>query len=295
MYADDLKCPFRFNADAALCAFNSCKGGFRYKLITPKDRLLPFVFRYPSVFSTALPVSWTIYETYSNVQITTVPLSGNINVYKLDDYQYVMYKGATLGLNLDSGFYYSVVALSDGKAFTSEEFWVDCDSEGTVFNGDYNSDFNEDFGPPDSMGGLPKYNKLQWWHSCDIGNMIYQTGFENVLYFETDTEPDDPIITQEGQNDGIGDFVTSFIKYVEVLKLSEYVPHYVLNALMALPVHSNVLLTARDSLYVTNINRSTVTFKYEDACFATVELKLQQKTKYYTSQCCDNEPLVTLL
>ncbi len=140
----EVKVPFRWYTTPLLKNKNKreCRNieqSCGYRLQTPPDRLLSFQFyRDPSA---ATIVSWTIYdttgaliETLGETLLTIVPITDTD-----EPCDYIIYTGETLGLDLDSGYYYSVIEDSDGNIFYSEDFFVFC--LGTVPNILDNGDF----------------------------------------------------------------------------------------------------------------------------------------------------------
>lgn len=97
-----------------------------YRLLTPPDRLLSFQFYRAS--SAATITSWTIYDTDGNLVetldealLTIVPITDTD-----EPCDYIIYDGDSLGIDLATGYYYSVIVDSDGYEFYSEDFYAFC-------------------------------------------------------------------------------------------------------------------------------------------------------------------------
>lgn len=296
MTLDALKIPFRWYKDPLESNRNNtaCKGGERYKLITPNDRLLPFIIKFQPEAGTPGPAAMSIINSDTGTETNANAITININYYRLNDWHYLVYRGDTIaGITLSPAYHYARLTLADGSTFESEEFWIDCEASGADFSRDWSADFAEDFGPlyTNTFGGLRKYTKIQWWHSCDIGNLLYQTGYQNVLYLDSELTRDTPDFFEEGKEDGEKTFIPSFQKLVDKILLTDYVPEHVLNALIALPLHKNVLVTTKDNLYIGRALRFEVSFTMEDDCHASVELRFQQENALIASACCTNNAL----
>jgi hypothetical protein len=112
-----------------------------YRLLTPPDRLLSFQFYRAT--SAATITSWTIYdldgnlvETLDESLLTIVPITDTD-----EPCDYIIYDGDSLGLDLASNYYYSVIEDSDGNEFYSEDFYAFC--LGTQPNILENGDFED--------------------------------------------------------------------------------------------------------------------------------------------------------
>lgn len=295
MLLEELKVPFRWYDDPTrkLKAKEEC-GNYKYKLITPADRLLPFMIRYPSNGTIQLPISWKIYNSSDDTLAKDLAAHLNlIEYYTTNDFDYLVYKGGSMFLStpLDSGFYYSVIEVQDNyKVLTSEDFWIDCDLAGRFIGSDFSDDFNDDFGPLDTEGGLKKYTKLEWWHSCDIGPLLYQTGYHNILYFDTELIKDEPQILEESEEDGNKDLIVKFIKYIDNIRFDDFVPEYIVNALLPVRLHKNVAITTKDNLYTGTAKGMIVKHTWY-RCYAKVDITFQQQTIYARGSCCENNVL----
>ena len=51
---------------------------------------------------------------------------------------------------------------------------------------------------------MPNYIKIEWTNSKDIGDLIYQNGFTNCLYFEAFLDYPEPVREEEILNNGFG-------------------------------------------------------------------------------------------
>lgn len=295
MQIDQLKTPFRWYTDINLSTMRrSDCAAFRYKLITPEDRLLPFMFRFKTPAVPSLPSVWEIYNADTGVLEVTVPnliMLDKIDYYRFDGWDYLIYKGEALaGVVIPDGFHYSVITMQDNTKYYSDEFWVDCDAAGHTISGDYSDDFSDDFSnsfvQQGILLGLRKYVKLTWFHSCDIGNILYQSGYVNMLYIDADMIFEEPEIIEEGKEDGNKEFVPNFVKLIDQVSLHDYMPEHVVNALTGVAIHLYAYVTAKDTGYITRAKKFQCTFEYESMCHAKVDLKYQQETILTRSQCC---------
>lgn len=293
MLLDELKVPFRWYDDSArrIGKISECDG-YRYRLITPFDRLLPFMYRFKTLGTPTFPVSWKLYKTSDDSLVATLDLNF-LHYYNFGTYDYIIYKGDPLDIAMAPGFYYSIIDLDgDGPTLYSEDFYVDCDADGRQIGGDFNDDFNEDFGPLITVGGsLKKYTKLEWWNDCDLGNILYQTGYHNILFFDVDLIRDTPEILEEGTENGLKDFIPTFRKYIDKIRFDDYVPEYILSALLLVRLHKEVVCTTKENLYTGKARQFNVEHTFQNSCYASIVCTFQQETTFLKANCCNNNTI----
>lgn len=297
----ELKTPFRWYRNQLLTSWKNPEcSKYRYKLITPKDRLLPFVFRFPTPSNPSLPDKLRIYVTDTGVLQETVAdnfTHSYIDYYRYDDWDYLVWKGdRSLDLDLPSGFYYAEIEMLDGTKYWSEEFWVDCDSDGnTIEQADYSDDFNDDFSNTFTQQGilssLRKYTKLTWWHRCDIGNLLYQSGYVNMLYVDADLIKGEPEILEEGEEDGEKNFIPSFVKLIENINYQDYLPEHVIHALNGVGIHEYIYATSKIEQHISRVRKFQINYSYDSLCHGKAEVKYQAETIMLRSQCCGNNTI----
>lgn len=266
---------------------SSADGKCYYKLYTHTNQLNPFQLFVPAgmaSFDSMEVVDWFIYRCdYSPLQ--TPPIGAFIDVgaaiaangkaitdyleanqaYGLGVWQ--IYKGQILPVEIPTGFWYSVIILADGSAFVSEIFWVPCNE----------SEFDT-------------FTKLEWSNSCDFATLIYQTGYKNLLYLTSELARAEPSVVEEGITNGEGKFFQTSAIYFDNYKIEEYVPEYVMNALVALKMHDTVMITQpynRHSGLVRNANGS-INWTDSDEQSAAVTLEFQQEINLNKTGCCNN-------
>lgn len=293
MLIDSLKTPFQWFEDPTQLQANRPEcGGQRYQLITPSDRVLPFLIRFRQDSSNHLPATFRIYNADTGDLVEDIAPGSLIEYYKLGQYDYLCYKHQSLGIDLPTGFYQAVIELADGyKTFYSEMFWVDCVEEGRVLVGnEFTDSFAEDFGPLDNISGsLPKYTKLEWWNDCDIERIIYQTGYHNILYFASQPLQGESEITEEGFEDGRKDFIATFSKYRDKYNINDWLPEHVITALLPVKIHKYALITTKSDLYLSIAKNFQTQFNFnKSGCFAEATCTFEPETRLLRSNCCTN-------
>lgn len=289
-----LKTPFRWYTDPDDKLREDPNANMRYKLITPSTRMLSFmikVLRDNDEYH--WPDSWKIY-TESGVEVADLSqddfMLNNLDYYRYNEYDYLVYKGQDMGLDLDGGFYYSVITMQDSNIrLYSEDFWIDCEVDGRAI--EFGDDFNEDFNQVIISGGIKKYSKLEWWHPCDIGDILYQTGYHNELFLPGEIVKADPQITEEGSEDGQGNLVITSISISDVIQMIEYLPEYIVDALEILRMHKSIFITQKNNLFVGQLKTPSVTRQYLNLCFARVDINGRLETNFIRGSCCNNLPI----
>ena len=247
------------------------------KVIVSKDKLIPFQFKVPPVVS-ALLTSWTINLPDPNrtlIQDLT-PNIPNIEAVELATGEfYFLYKAETLsGVMLAPGEYHLEFVI-DGKRYYSEVFEVRCDSP--LYDSLENSYTIIEF----DNGG------------CDLGPILYQTGFRFRIYLDTKIAQEAPTIEEDGGNDGDGNFIPARQQYVENLNLEYVTPYYIVEVLTLLALHNYVYLRTPLDLYTGEIRNIKPTSNQEDlkTWLYRIQLSFQQDSKYMNGACCRNMEL----
>ena len=79
------------------------------------------------------------------------------------------------------------------------------------------------------------YLKLEYWDSCDIGGMIYQFGYKNVMYLDVDVGTPTIEVVEEGAEDGDKNFITFWKKMIKSYKFFIPIPEYQFDTLTLRP------------------------------------------------------------
>ena len=246
---------------------------FSFHLYSPSNALLPFQFKISGITSTI-----SGFKIYSINGALAYNLTANISqierVKTSDGVTYFTYKGGLIsGLNMVSGLYYIQLTDSTSKTYYSEVFFVPCDL---------------------LQSGNSRYLKLEWWNSCDLAVILYQTGFRNVLYLDTTISKEQPTIEEEGEEDGHGDFHADFQKLVDNLYFEDVVPYNVAESLTVATMHNNIVLTTPNGVYSGVIkNAKTTTAQQENSEKYLFTMTFQQDTPYIVTGCCKNMALVS--
>ncbi len=103
------------------------------------------------------------------------------------------------------------------------------------------------------------YLKLEYWNACDMGGLLYQLGYHNIIYLDVDAGKPVFETIEEGVEDGEKNFISTFTKMIKKYKLEMLLPEYQFDALNFASLH--------DYKYITLNNGETsrcLTFQVEN-------------------------------
>lgn len=139
------------------------------------------------------------------------------------------------------------------------------------------------------MATATNYLKLEWWNSCDLGEIYYTGGYRNRAYFETEVGKPDYQLEQETEPNGEGvDVILSQVRK-KIYQFEVYVPEYMVDALVDMALHDNIRITYTNGLYSSAIRNVQVIPNWEEMssdCMATVIVKFQQDDQLVDNSCC---------
>lgn len=136
---------------------------------------------------------------------------------------------------------------------------------------------------------MANYLKFEYWNTCDLGNIYYAGGYRNVFYYETEIGKPDYVVQQDTEENGDGvDVITSQVRK-KIYQVEIVAPEYVVDALVDMALHDNIVLTYTNGLYSSAIRNVEVIPTWEEItndCMATVVIRFQQDDQLVDSACC---------
>jgi hypothetical protein len=248
----------------------NCNGICTYKLITPKNALLPFQFRY--LKRSLPPVSWNIFGVESNNNYDVTASLQSLNGKTLAGYDYIYYNGEALaGLAMEQGFYYSVISFG-GFTYYSEVFFIPENS----FNADTQND----------------YLKIVWHNDTDLPPFYYRDGttaallYENVVYLDTFITGPEPAVEEENSKDGNETEIPIFQKVTTRYRITDYLPDYLVKAIVTMQIHDNIILTTPQNIYSGEIVGVSVNVQVDaPGCYSTVDILFEQPLAVINRTC----------
>lgn len=208
---------------------------------------------------TLQPGVWTLIKTNS---FTT---SG-------DDFLIVSYtEVAAAGIPLD--YKNGLISSVQGGGMFSEVFCITCDSP--------------------NWGESSKYLKLEWDNDCDLGPIVYQTGFKNIVLLDTTIDKEEPTIEEDGFEDGFGNFFPTRQRFVDNLQFADVLPYYLAESIILMAMHKDVTVTMPFATYSGKmLNIKPTMALHEGTNLYDVTVKFQQETEYFKTDCCKNLVLI---
>lgn len=252
------------------------KSGHGFLLNAPQDRLLPFILAVPTPTVSATIDAFVVINADTEVIAYDI-LSDHAFSYTINKVAigktYIVSNGNDMAsLLMAAGVYYAKITIN-GIEYFSELFKVHC------FNYDDNN---------------IEFTRLEWNNDgCDLGEILYQTGFTNVVFLTSTIAKEDPQIEEEGFTDGLNNFYPSIQKYIDNLSLEDMLPFYLADALVLMSMHKKVLITLPQFIYSSEIRNIKTNISQQDGGHAyLVTVKFQQETQYVNTSCCNNMELI---
>jgi hypothetical protein len=137
---------------------------------------------------------------------------------------------------------------------------------------------------------MANYIKLEWWDTCNVGNIYYEVGFKNKIFLDTDIGKPSYDILEEGEENGNGVFIKDYVRFQKIPQIQCYVPEYLADALSLLPLHSNIRVTFTNGIYAGLVRNANVTVEWDNEnndCMATVTITFQQDDQVVKTNCCE--------
>ncbi|MFT3704634.1 MAG: hypothetical protein QM802_19875 [Agriterribacter sp.] len=249
------------------------KGSAINFVIATKDRILPFQFLLDETITEDDITSWTINKPDA-ARTEAYDLTSQISKLELavtsSGSTYIVFKGVEIGLLMEHGKYHMEFVIKS-LIYFSEQFEVRCESpmwddiESIFSRIDYDND------------------------GCDLGPILYQTGYKNRVYLDTSIHKENPTIEEEGSNDGAGNFVATSQKYIDNLNLEYVCPYYLADALVLMSIHKKKTHTTPNTLYTGDMKNVKPTVVQEDGSWNyRLTMPWQQDSIYLNAPCCNN-------
>lgn len=158
-------------------------------------------------------------------------------------------------LNLTSGTAPTIVLANSGWSLSDTEASADglniieltagWDGDAVIWF--YNNSTNSNYATYEVMAirsYSTKYLTINFFNSCDLGDIVYEDSFKQVLYLETEAmEPIFPY-TEKGQENGDGEFVPTWQRQDKIYNIRTLlIPQYIVDILHRLKLHDTITLT----------------------------------------------------
>ncbi|MGN6491164.1 MAG: hypothetical protein ACTHLE_04150 [Agriterribacter sp.] len=259
--------------------YNRIEKQYRYtkadvpgKVIATRDRILPFQWVVDGVMAAEDITEWTIRQADINRTIAYT-LTSKVDQLELVETAagstYILYKATDIALLMTNGVYHMEWVVN-GLRYYSEQFEIRCDSP-----------YWNDIESP--------YTRFEWGNSCDVGPILYQTGYKNRIYLDTKIHNETPTIEEEGDENGEGVFIPSAQRYIDNLNIEDILPYHIADALLVMAMHKDVTLTTPFSTYTSTIKELKPTVAQEENTWLyRFTMTFQQESIYKNGNCCEN-------
>jgi hypothetical protein len=137
---------------------------------------------------------------------------------------------------------------------------------------------------------MNKYLKIEYWNTCDLGSIYYQGGFKPRFYLDADVGEPFYEETEDGQENGDGDFVPTFRRQIKkYLIKTGLLPEFLIDAIKRMELHDNVWLTFKTGEIEQIFNVSVeYEWAFEEKYYAMATITFDMNERIAIGSCCDN-------
>ena len=257
------------------------EGNCVYKLISPKNALLPFQINLP--VNKPAPIKWEISMVCGKNVIDITNNLKEVKIYSFEEKKQAVYFGEKPlrfkygnrdeDLNLETGFYFSRFVFDDGSYYVSEWFYVPSDSF--------------------RVGEQSNYFKIDFWQDNDVLPLIYRDNWKQTLYLKTFIHAAVPEVEEKTKKDGFNNEIPVFQKMTLKYKFLDIVPDFLKIAIVSLQIQDNVQIVS-DNQRSGIISRVSVNAENdENIGMSVVDVTFEDEILTKTS-CNNDKPIVSL-
>jgi len=165
-----------------------------------------------------------LFDFYGNSTLITGYFASLPISHAITGDTYFVYIGGALNNSLPCGLGYLKITMNNAKKYYSE--WFDAED---VYNG---------------IGYSSKYLIIDFTNTYDFGDIYYQSGFSQKLWFESETMESSYPVEEEGAKDGRGRFIRTFARQTKkYLARTVTMPDYMVDVFNRMRLHDTVTLT----------------------------------------------------
>lgn len=129
--------------------------------------------------------------------------------------------------------------------------------------------------------------KLEFWSDCSLGAIYYGTDMHFIIYLDADVEQMFFEESEEGQENGDGDFVPSFRRQLKRYKIiTQELPEHMVDALYRMKLNDYIQLTWKtgeiDDIYNIQVEHEW----FAEKTYAIVTITFDMDEKCVTGGCC---------
>ncbi len=138
---------------------------------------------------------------------------------------------------------------------------------------------------------MNKYLKLEYWNTCDLGNLYYQDGQKFWFFLDADIMEPFHEDVEDGQENGEGSFVPTYRKQMKrYIIRTGLLSDYLIDAIQRMKLHDNIWITFKsgeiEQVYNVDV---AVEWQFEKYLHqGTVSLTFDMNESVLLTSCCNN-------
>ena len=135
-----------------------------------------------------------------------------------------------------------------------------------------------------------KYLTINFSNTCDIGDLVYQNGFEQTTWLETEAMEMSFPQEEEGQKNGEGGFVRTFARQVKkYLARTKALPAYMIEVFNRMKLHDTIEIIDQvgdiNTAYNLEVDHEWL---WDDKYYARADLGFDYDETFVVGGCCNN-------
>lgn len=138
---------------------------------------------------------------------------------------------------------------------------------------------------------MNKYLKLEYWNTCDLGNIYYQGGQKFWFYLDADVAEPFHEDVEDGQENGDGEFIPTYRRQMKrYIIRTGLLSDYLIDAIQRMKLHDNIYLTFKtgeiEQIYNVDVE---VEWQFEKFLHqGMVTMTFDMREGVLLTSCCDN-------
>lgn len=239
-----------------------------FSLATPVDRIPPFIFRRQFSVATIQSFKVICYDGGFEVDYTNGTDLGGFQDYNVivdgTPVTITTYNGQALTADMPCGKYTAEITYTNGEVYTTEIYTV--------------------------MTDLSKLTKFTYFNSCDMGNVLYSTGYQSWFFMDITVNAPDELIEEEVQRNGDEEEIVTFRRQVKRHKIvTPLIPEFMCDAIERMKSCDTVRMTFPNGeiLDIKNIQTEKDWFDTSN-CYAIMTITFDVDEVLINTACCTN-------
>lgn len=132
---------------------------------------------------------------------------------------------------------------------------------------------------------MARYLKINWWNAYDLGDVIYQTGYKNIIYLDVEISKPEYNLIREVEQDGDANEKKVFEKWEKVYVLDIWGTEDLVDAFTYMQLHSNIEIILQSGKQINVKDMAVETAWEENGCLCKITCRFTEE--YVISTNCD--------